>query len=64
MPPRRQTGAGLLDQFKKGVSALHKYAKEQKVISKGLKHFGFKKAAGIASIAGYGKRRRRKRRAA
>ena len=37
---------------------MHGFVKNNQLVSKGLAHFGHSKLAGLASSAGYGKRRR------
>ena len=41
------------------LSKVHGFVKNNQLVSKGLSHFGHSKLAGIASSAGYGRRRRR-----
>ena len=60
MPPRMQ-GGSLITRAKGLLSKAHDFAKKEKLLSKGLSHFGFKKAAAHATLAGYGRRRRRRR---
>lgn len=62
MPPKRQTGAGVLDTLKKGLKAAHAYVKQQKLVSKGLKHFGHNKLASHAALLGYGRPKKRRTR--
>jgi len=50
-----------MDSLKKAFTKAHAFVKENKIASKGLTHFGFKKAAAHAALAGYGRRRRRRR---
>jgi hypothetical protein len=55
----------MLAAAKKAAKALHDYAKQEKILSRCLNHFGFKKLGLAASMAGYGRRRapvRRRRR--
>ena len=40
------------------LSKVHGFVKNNQLVSKGLAHFGHSKLAGLASLAGYGKRRR------
>ena len=40
------------------LSKVHGFVKNNQLVSKGLAHFGHSKLAGLASSAGYGKRRR------
>jgi hypothetical protein len=61
MPPKRMTkqkGAGLIDSAKKLLSKAHDFAKKEKLLSKALNSFGYKKAAAHARMAGYGRVRR------
>ena len=50
------SGRGLISHLKKA----HDYIKGHKIISSALKHYGHNRLSSIASIAGYGKRMRRR----
>jgi hypothetical protein len=57
-----QVGGSLVSQAKKALTAARDFAKKEKLISKGLRHFGFNTLAKHAHMAGYGRRRRVRRR--
>ena len=64
MPPRkssRMTGAGFLSRVKSIAIKAAAIAKEHKLISRALTAVGHPKLGAAAALAGYGKRRRRKR---
>ncbi len=56
---RRRVGGSL----RSILSKVHGFVKGNQLVSKGLSHFGHSKLAGLASSAGYGRRRRITRRA-
>ncbi len=56
---RRRGGALNLRSL---LSKVHGFVKGNQLVSKGLSHFGHQKLAGIASSAGYGRRKRTVRR--
>ena len=51
---RRRRGGSL----RSILGRVHSFVKSNQLVSKGLNHFGHSKLAGLASSAGYGKRRR------
>jgi len=58
---RRVQGAGLLDVLKKGLTGAHRFVKDNRLISRGLRHFVPREQA-LADFAerhGYGKPKRR-----
>ena len=61
MPPKSMSGRGLVSTAKSLLKSAHAFAKKEKILSKGLTHFGHSKAAAMAAMAGYGKRRRCRR---
>ena len=61
MPPRTMTGGSALKKIKTAAVALHKFVKDHKIASRAFDHFGHPKLAAHARLAGYGRRRRRKR---
>ena len=58
MPPK---GPSLIAKAKSFLKGAHTFAKKEKLLSKALTYAGQTKLAGIASMAGYGKKRRRRR---
>lgn len=59
---RRRVGGSFFGKLKSLVSAAHGLIKSNRLVSRGLSHFGHKKLAGAASALGYGRRRRTVRR--
>jgi hypothetical protein len=55
-----QRGGSLIDSAKKALKAAQAFAKKERIISKGLRHFGFNNAAKHAELQGYGARRGRR----
>ena len=51
-------GSSLVKKAKKLLMKAHDFVKQEKYVSRALDHLGYKKAAGLARIAGYGRRRR------
>lgn len=52
---RRQTGRGIRETLGK----LHGFVESKRLVSSGLRHFGYNRLANHAHMAGYGARRRR-----
>lgn len=59
---RRRVGGSFFGKLKSLVSAAHGLIKSNRLVSRGLSHFGHKKLATAASALGYGRRRRTVRR--
>ncbi len=59
MPPE-QPAQNWKTKLRTLATHANKLAKETKIVSKGLEQFGFKRAAGMARMAGYGKRKKPK----
>lgn len=61
--PRKATrkGQGVLDSVKKAASAVNKFAKDNKLISKALNAGGYNNLARGAAALGYGRKRKKKR---
>ena len=57
-------GPALVAKAKGLLKKAHDFVKQEKYISRALDHFGYKKAAAVARYAGYGRRRRTRRRRA
>jgi len=55
-----QTGGSLIAMAKKALKSAHDFAKKEKLVSRGLTHFGYKKLASHAALAGYGRRKKRR----
>ena len=62
MSDTKREGSTLVTKAKTFLKQAHELVKKERYISRALKHFGYKKAASIAHIAGYGRRRRTRRR--
>jgi hypothetical protein len=60
MPPKQSTS--ILSHLKKIASHAHKQAKEAKIISKTLTAAGYTRAGALAAMAGYGPKKRTRRR--
>jgi len=57
-PVRRRRGGNLKTVLKKA----HDFVRTNRLVSRGLQHFGYKKLSAAARALGYGKRMRRRRR--
>lgn len=54
----RRSGRGIFSTIKSLVSRAHNFAKTHKLVSRGLNHFGYRRAGTAASAFGYGARKR------
>jgi len=57
-------GSTLVAKAKVLLKKAHDFVKQEKYVSRALDHFGHKKLAVAARLAGYGRRRRTRRRRA
>lgn len=61
-PRVRRTGRGLWDSIKSLAGKAHNFVRSNKLVSKGLNHFGYRRAGSLAHMAGYGRARPASRR--